>query len=86
MARVEESVESRGAQLYETKIREETRLVAKGDFVVIDIYSEDYEVDSDDATATMRLLQRHPGAMTWAVRVGFDSPYHIRGGRLARIE
>ena len=86
MARVEESVESRGAQLYETKIREETRLVAKGDFVVIDIYSEDYEVDSDDATATMRLLQRHPGAMTWAVRVGYPVAYHIRGGRLARIE
>ena len=86
MVRVEDSVESRGAELYETKISQKTRLVAKGEFVVIDIYSEDYEVDSDDATATMRLLQRRPDAMTWAVRVGFDSAYNLRGGSLARIE
>ncbi len=86
MVTAEESVASRGAELYATQIREKTRGVAKGDFVVIDIYSADFEVDSDDATATMRLFRRRPDAMTYAVRVGYPSAYHIRGGRLARME
>ena len=86
MVAVDQSVASRGAELYATKIRRQTRMAAKGDFVVIDIYSEEYEIDSDDATATMRLLERRPGAMTYAVRVGFPAPYHFRGGRLARNE
>lgn len=44
-------------------------------FVVLDIFSGDYEVDHRDADATSRLLQRHPDAMTWAVRVGHPTPY-----------
>jgi hypothetical protein len=79
-------VASRGKELYVTKIRDLTRGTAKGDFVVIDIHSGDFEVDSDDMAATMRLMERRPEAITWAERVGFPAAYNLRGGTLARPE
>ena len=82
----EESVASRGKELYLRKIRGLTRGTAKGDFVVIDVHSGDFEVDSDDATATMRLMERRPDAITWAERVGFPAAYNLQGGILARPE
>ncbi|MCY3895949.1 MAG: hypothetical protein OXG17_05720 [Chloroflexi bacterium] len=77
---------SQGNELYVNKIRELTRETAKGDFVVIDIHSGDFEVDSDDLTATMRLMERRPDAVTWAERVGYPSAYNLQGGILARTE
>ena len=86
MAIGQESVASRGKELYVTKIREQTRGTAKGDYVVIDIHSGDFEVDPDDVTATMRLMERRPDAITWAVCVGYPAAYNFRGGILARTE
>ena len=66
---------ARGAALYEQGIRSQVEPREYGKFVVIDIFSGDYEVDIRDADATSRLLDRHPDAMTWAVRVGHPTPY-----------
>lgn len=66
---------ARGAALYEQKIRPLVEPRENGKFVVIDIFSGDYEVDIRDADATSRLLVRRPDAMTWAVRVGHPTPY-----------
>ena len=46
-----------------------------GKFVVIEVESGDYEIDKRDLVATKRLLERHPGAMTYGVRVGFPAAY-----------
>ena len=86
MATGDESVASRGKELYATRIRQLTRETAKGDFVVIDIHSGDFEVDSDDLAATMRLMERRPDAMTWAERVGYPAAYNLQGGILAPTE
>lgn len=86
MATGDKSVASRGKELYVTRIRELTRETAKGDFVVIDIHSGDFEVDSDDLAATMRLMERRPDAITWAERVGYPAAYNLQGGILARTE
>ena len=82
----DKSVASRGNELYVTRIRELTRGTAKGDFVVIDIHSGDFEVDSDDLTATMRLMERRPDAITWAVCVGYPAAYNLQGGIVAHTE
>ena len=66
---------ARGTAIYERDIRSLVEPREHGKFVVIDIYSGDYEVDVEDATATRRLLARRPDAMTWAVRVGYSAPY-----------
>ena len=71
-----EDISSRGQDIYRNRIRSLVEPGGKGKFVVIDVDSGDYEVDDRDADATARLLQRRPGAMTWAVRVGYPAPYH----------
>ena len=74
-----------GQAIYNEKIREKMGPEDKGKLVVIDIYSGDYEVDYDDAAALFRLIGRRPDAFTWAVRVGYRTPY-VMGFRFARSD
>lgn len=57
------------------EVRAEMEAKHWGKMVVIDVHSGDYEIDSDDLTATMRLLERQPAAMTWGERVGYPAAY-----------
>ena len=66
---------SRGQAIYEERIRHLVDPQQKGKFVVIDVYSGDYEVHERDADASRKLLKRRPDAMTWAVRVGYPTAY-----------
>ncbi len=68
-------IESRGEAIYRERIRHLVEPHEKGKFVVIEIYSGDYEIGERDADATKRLLNRHPGGVTWAVRVGYPTAY-----------
>lgn len=70
-----EEIESRGTAIYENNIRRLVEPDDTGKFVVIDVYSGDYEIDERDGAAAGRLLKRRPGAMTWAVRVGYPAAY-----------
>ncbi len=79
-----EEIESRGTAIYEERIRHLVEPREKGKFIVIDVYSGDYEIDERDGAATGRLLRRRPGAMTWAVRVGYPTAYRWTRLQLAR--
>lgn len=70
-----EEIESRGTAIYENNIRRLVEPDEMGKFVVIDVYSGDYEIDERDGATTGRLMKRRPGAMTWAVRVGYSAAY-----------
>ena len=48
-----------------------------GKMVVIDVTSGDYEIADDDLTATLRLFERRPAALTWGERVGCRAPYFM---------
>ena len=69
-------MESRGEAIYKERIRHLVEPREKGKFVVIDVRSGDYEIAERDADASARLLERHPDAMTWAVRVGYPTAYN----------
>ena len=71
------SVEVRGEAIYEQSIRGRVEGTAQGKIVVIDVESGDFEIDSDDASATARLLERCPDAVTFAVRVGHPATYRM---------
>ena len=73
-------IAARGEAIYKERIRPKVKSVAKGSFVVIDIESGDYEVDAGDASATRRLLNRRPKAVTYGVRVGHRAAYSHVGG------
>ncbi len=74
-----DEVAARGDAIYHEQIKPKVGDLEKGTFVVIDIESGDYEIAPDDATATFRLLDRHPSAVTWAVRIGYRAAYSHLG-------
>ena len=65
-----------GRDLYHHRVRREAAL-QKGDFVVIDITTGDYEVGDLEAEARNRLRERRPEAITWIERVGYPTPYKM---------
>ena len=75
-------ITARGEAIYREQIRNLVETTEKGKFVVIDIETGDYEIGTKDVTATLKLLERRPDAVTYAVRVGYRAAYHIGGRRL----
>ncbi len=53
----------------------------RGNFIVIDVDSGDYEIDKRDAEASRRLRERRPHGNLYGLRVGFAAAYRM-GGRL----
>ena len=70
----------RGQEVYEREVLPRLKPEDDGKFVAIDIDTAAYEADSDDYTATERLLSHKPDAQIWLVRVGHRAAYSI-GGR-----
>lgn len=75
---VDHEVVARGKAIYQNKVLpqvdEETHY---GHFVVIDILSEDYEMDPHISAGTWRLLERRPGAVTYKLRIGYPGVYKM---------
>ena len=77
-----EEITAQGEAIYREQIRSGVETTERGKFVIIDIETGDYEIDTKDATATLKLLERRPDAVTYAVRVGYRAAYRIGGRRL----
>lgn len=78
-----EEIARRGEELYAHDLR--TRLETeenRGKFLVIDIEIGAYEIDREALAATERLLARHPHAMTYGLRIGYNAVYEL-GGHLS---
>ena len=65
-----------GRAVYE-KLRERLEATDKGNFVVIDAVSGDYEVDPSPASAKRRLKARQPGITTFTKRIGRPEVYKL---------
>jgi hypothetical protein len=61
----------RGDEFYERHVLPNVRSEDRGKFVVIDIETGAYEVDTDELMASDRMLARNPDAQLWLRRIGF---------------
>jgi hypothetical protein len=77
MAVKDNDIATIGMAMYEN-MRAEMEANEWGRMVVIDVNSGDYEVADDDLSATMRLFERRPDAVTWGELVGYPAPCYIR--------
>jgi len=80
-----EEVESRGEAIYDQEIRPQVEAEHKGEFLVLDIETGQYEIDKDDVTATKRALAKRPDAVLYGLRIGYPTAYRL-GGHLATDE
>jgi hypothetical protein len=79
-----EEIALRGQELYQKRIRPRVETEENvGKIISIDIHSGDYEIDDDPVKTADRLRARHPGAVLWTERIGYDAVYAI-GGTLTR--
>lgn len=76
-------IADRGEQLYRQHIQHKIGEDDHGKFVVIDIETGDYEIASDDLTATTRALAKRPNAVLYGLRIGYPAAYRL-GGRATR--
>ena len=66
-----------GKMIYRKNIRPLMTEDDIGKYVIVDVYSGEYEIDERDLSATRRLKKRLPDARTHAVRVGYSAAYFL---------
>ena len=78
-----EEMRKRGEEIFEKKVKPCLKGRDPLEYVLIDIETQDYEIDADHWVALGRLRERHPDAQIWARRVGSRNIHHF-GGRVWR--
>ncbi|MDQ2733060.1 MAG: hypothetical protein M3Y56_15505 [Armatimonadota bacterium] len=68
-----------GEDMYHQNIRSHVMPQHKGEFLVLDIESGDYEVGIDDLQTEKRLRSRRPGGVFYGMRVGYTSAFTLAG-------
>ena len=68
-----------GQAIYNEKIKPLLKPEDKGNMVVIDVKSGDWEMDYDDAAALFRLWKPGADMLIWSKRVGYRTPYVMNG-------
>ena len=66
-------------EIYYRDIRPQVIDEHRGEFLVLDVESGDYEVDEDMLLAGDRLKTRRPGGRYYGIRVGYPAAYTIGG-------
>ena len=81
-----EEIGRRGQEIYETRLRAALETEENiGKIVSIDITSGDYEISDDSLASGRRLQARHPKALMYGKRIGYNAVYAV-GGSPSRTE
>jgi hypothetical protein len=72
----------RGDEIYDRDIQPHVKDEDRGKFVVIDIETGDYEIDSNELAAIDRLSARNSDAQLWLRRIGRSYTYRLGGHKL----
>ena len=71
------SIAARGEAIYHQRLREKVESNHKGKFLTIDIETGNYEIDADEVVSSIRLLEKHPEAVLYCLRIGFPAAHRI---------
>lgn len=74
-----EEIARLGNEIYRRDIRDRVLPQHKGQFLVLDVESGDYEIDGDDLSAEEALRARRPGGVFFGLRIGYTSAYTLAG-------
>ncbi len=77
-----EEIARRGNEIYESKIRPVVESAHLGKFLVLDVDTAEYEIDSDEIKAFDRAIARHPHGTLYLIRIGQVAAHQL-GGNLA---
>ncbi|MGL4621186.1 MAG: hypothetical protein ACRCZS_19335 [Chroococcidiopsis sp.] len=72
-----EEISRRGNEIYQSKVRSQVEEGNHGKIVAIDIETGAFEIAKDSLTASDQLLDQHPEAQIWFVRVGHRAVHRL---------
>jgi hypothetical protein len=75
----DEEIIQRGEALYHQQIRPRVEPDHNGKFLVLDVETGEYEVDSDSRAAFDRAAAKRPDAPFYILRVGFPTAARLGG-------
>jgi hypothetical protein len=75
-----EEIVRRGEALYNERIRVQVEADHKGKFLVVDVETGDYEIDTDELAALHRARAKRQDAPLYLLRIGRPTAYKL-GGR-----
>ena len=75
-----DEVAARGEAIYEQHLRASVEAQYRAKFLVLDIETGEYEIDTDDLAATKRALAKRPDAVLYGLRIGYPAAYRIGTG------
>ncbi len=70
----------RGQTLYEERIRSQVETAHRGKFLVLDVDTGDYEIETSELDALRRAKAKRPDAPLYLLRIGAPTAYKL-GGR-----
>ena len=72
-----------GRRIYAEQLRDKVEEEHRGQFLVLDIDSGDYEIDKRHIQASLRLLERRPEGTLYGLRIGYPATSRLSGSNLA---
>jgi hypothetical protein len=72
-----EEIARRGQALYEAQIQDKLDATCKGQFLVLDIETDEYELDTNELPALQRAKAKRPDAALYILRVGYSTTYRL---------
>ncbi len=73
-----DEIGQRGVAIYDSKLRAILEPQFHGQFVAIDVETEDYEVADGADDASNRLWERRPDAQVLVERIGYPAAFNAR--------
>ena len=74
----DQEIAGRGKAIYRNQLKELLEPTRRGQFVAIDVETEDYEVADETMDAMDRLQERVPEAQIWVERIGYPVSFYAR--------
>jgi hypothetical protein len=72
-----DEVVQRGEELYQRNLRDQVEDAHKGEFLVLDIETGDYEIDTDEVAAVKRAVARRPDGVRYIKRIGHSAAHRL---------
>ncbi|MBC8101284.1 MAG: hypothetical protein H7Z41_01675 [Cytophagales bacterium] len=79
---IDTEIAQRAKTVYERHIQHEIKPDDVGKYLVIDLETGEYEMDSDDVAASMRAYEKKPVAERYCIRIGHRTTGAFRSLRL----
>lgn len=72
-----EEIARRGQALYDEQIRSKVEPAHRGEYLILNVDTGEYEIDQDDLVASQRARARFADAPLFTIRVGHPTAYRL---------